>query len=463
MAMSHPRTIALGLVLAGMCLGCATPNKYYPTDASLDEGASFADGSLPDAHVAPDASASPPDTAADVAPDSAPDTASGVCIPGTPAMCDGSLSRKCNSDGSQLTPTDCGSRGCDPSTGSCCPTGQQLCAAACTSVSTDPANCGSCGHDCLGGACMNGVCQAKPVATGFSGANLAVTSSDVYVVDYGSGGRLLKISKASGSINPIAFGNIGGVAAFGGKIYWTLAVTFGGTDGRVVRAAPDGSGQQDIAMQQATPQTIVADAWGVYWLNRGTNSTNGSVMSLPSAAATAVPVATSQAGPSSLATDAENVYWFTVGPANDGSQGTVFKRPKAGGTITPVAQNQPHATGSPFSLAVRSGRVYFAPRGLGNTDGLVRSVSVNAGAITDFATNQVRPQAVDVDDSYVYWTSYGSGNDGLVQRASLTTKEINQLAGGLAGPLGLVVDGSAIYFTAAGSGATSGALYRLAR
>jgi hypothetical protein len=77
--------------------------------------------------------------------------------------------------------------------------------------------------------------------------------------------------------------------------------------------------------------------------------------------------------------------------------------------------------------------------------------------------NQVRPQAVDADDSYVYWTSYGSGNDGLVQRASLTTKEINQLAGGLAGPLGLVVEGSAIYFTTAGSGSTSGALYRLAR
>jgi hypothetical protein len=52
MAMIHPRTVALGLALAAISLGCATPNKYYPTDASLDEGASFADGSLSDAHVA---------------------------------------------------------------------------------------------------------------------------------------------------------------------------------------------------------------------------------------------------------------------------------------------------------------------------------------------------------------------------------------------------------------------------
>ena len=387
-----------------------------------------------------------------------------VCSPAAPAMCDGaSTSRRCNADGSQLVPTDCGARGCDPSAGTCCPSGQQLCSAGCTSVSSDPGNCGSCGHDCLGGTCVNGACQAKMVATGFSGANLAVTTSDVYVVDYGSGGRLLRISKASGSITPVAFGNVGGVAAFGGKVYWSLVVTLGGTDGKVIRAAPDGSGQETIAMQQATPLDVVADSSGVYWLNGGTTDSDGSIMSLPSGSTMAVPVATSQAGPSSLAIDSANVYWFTVGAANDGSQGTVFKRSKAGGSISPIAQNQPNATGSAFSLSARGGRVYFAPRGLGNTDGLVRSVSTNGGAIADFATNQVRPQAVDADDSFVYWTSYGNGNDGLVQRASLATKEINQLVGALAGPLDLKVDGLAIYFTTAGSGATSGALFRLAR
>ena len=216
---------------------------------------------------------------------------------------------------------------------------------------------------------MNGVCQAKMVATGFSGANIAVTATDVYVVDFGSGGRLLRLSR-SGTITPIAFGDVGGVAAFGGKIYWTLAATSGAMSGKVIRATPDGTGQEDVAAQQNMPHPVVADSSGVYWVNSGTTAADGAVMSLPSGSATAIPIATSQARPSTLTTDSANVYWFTVGTADDGSQGTVFKKAKTGGSIIPIAQGQPNATGS-MAMAALSGRVYFAPRGLGNTDGLV--------------------------------------------------------------------------------------------
>jgi len=33
-------------------------------------------------------------------------------------------------------------------------------------VSTDPANCGACGHDCLGGDCLGGMCQPLVLFTG---------------------------------------------------------------------------------------------------------------------------------------------------------------------------------------------------------------------------------------------------------------------------------------------------------
>jgi hypothetical protein len=37
--------------------------------------------------------------------------------------------------------------------------------AICANVTTDPTNCGRCGHDCLGGACAAGVCQPLLVAS----------------------------------------------------------------------------------------------------------------------------------------------------------------------------------------------------------------------------------------------------------------------------------------------------------
>lgn len=309
---------------------------------------------------------------------------------------------------------------------------------------------------------MGGKCETRQLASGFTGANLALTSTDAYVVDYGSGGRLLRISKADGTIRPIASGKVGGVAVFGGRLYWTLAPTYLGTDGRVFGANLDGSGVQELASGQATPQPIVADASGIYWLNYGTAPTNGAVMSVPAGATTPVVFADAQPRPVSLAVDGSNVYWFTFA-GNDGSESGVYKKPKAGGTITPLAQSQPNATGSPFSIAVRGGRVYWAPRGLGNTDGRVRSIGIGGGAVTEYATNQVRPQAVDADDSFVYWTVYGNGNDGLVMKASLATREVTQVVGAVPNALGLALDGGTIYYTAAGNAQSPGGVFRIAR
>jgi hypothetical protein len=49
--------------------------------------------------------------------------------------------------------------------GKCCAVGTLLCGSACTSLSDDTANCGSCGHQCDGGGCQNGKCVACAPAT----------------------------------------------------------------------------------------------------------------------------------------------------------------------------------------------------------------------------------------------------------------------------------------------------------
>jgi hypothetical protein len=48
-------------------------------------------------------------------------------------------------------------------------------------LSKDPRNCGSCGHDCLAGACTNGACEPFVLASGLSSPGaIALKSSRIY-------------------------------------------------------------------------------------------------------------------------------------------------------------------------------------------------------------------------------------------------------------------------------------------
>src|SRR5580765_1980520 len=50
-----------------------------------------------------------------------------------------------------------------------------------TNVASDPQNCGRCGHDCCGGACVNGQCQPTIIATAEKlASNLAVDVGTAY-------------------------------------------------------------------------------------------------------------------------------------------------------------------------------------------------------------------------------------------------------------------------------------------
>src|SRR3990172_1836857 len=60
------------------------------------------------------------------------------------------------------------------------------------SFATDPRNCGSCGHDCLGGACTAGACEPFALVTFAGGGSdgpygLFVAGADIYVTLRDSG------------------------------------------------------------------------------------------------------------------------------------------------------------------------------------------------------------------------------------------------------------------------------------
>src|SRR5262245_42716600 len=41
---------------------------------------------------------------------------------------------------------------------------ETLCDGTCRQLDNDPANCGSCGHDCLGASCTAGLCEPEELA-----------------------------------------------------------------------------------------------------------------------------------------------------------------------------------------------------------------------------------------------------------------------------------------------------------
>jgi hypothetical protein len=106
-------------------------------------------------------------------------------------------------------------------------------AASCLDTSTDPKNCGSCGHDCLGGACAGGVCQPFEIGRSSDAPvkSIAVDEQRVFWMtsaDVNDGkGNLYQCAKAgcpSGGAQPIIEGaeSTGTLASDGVTTYASL-------------------------------------------------------------------------------------------------------------------------------------------------------------------------------------------------------------------------------------------------
>src|SRR5262249_26342220 len=136
------------------------------------------------------------------------------------------------------------------STSSGCVVGLKPCGGQCLDLSFDPANCGSCGHDCQGGTCAGGVCQAVTLATGPSGAS--------------------------------------GIAVDATNVFWTAG---GSPPGAVMKVPIAGGPPTVLASGQDLPDSIAVDATSVYWTSLGAMSGVPTVMKVPIAGGTPVTLA----------------------------------------------------------------------------------------------------------------------------------------------------------------------------
>ena len=175
----HPACVASDATCAGKCSGTSAACSY-PASTTTCGTASCTGKSFQAMGTCSSGTCTMP--AAQTCPNVCVLSAGGCkdCTPNTKQCSSGGIPQLCSSGGTWQNQTAC-------ATGTSCLAGdckcsQTTCGGACVDTGSDPKNCGSCGHDCLGGTCSGGQCQPSAVVsnTGDNVRAFAIDSTYVY-------------------------------------------------------------------------------------------------------------------------------------------------------------------------------------------------------------------------------------------------------------------------------------------
>ena len=344
---------------------------------------------------------------------------------------------------------------------------------------TSSTSCGRCFHDCLGGECHMGVCQAKLVGDALaSPEGLAVTEQFIFVADYGSK-RILQFDRVSkgdcgrgcefvkagdGADNPT------GMGTDGTNVYWaTLASD---TDAPSIKSCPvTGCDPHPVVLQSfgedvfvngkvptdLLPLQLVVFQGQVFW---GQNY-NGMIQSVTTDGSNAVTTYLAKNdlyAPVDLQVDANNIYFTVNGLAGQSAQ--IFGVPR-----TPVAKAFQIAQSAaiPYGISLSpSQQLYWSMNRIDTedySDGAIESVPASQTGTSDgvgFSSNQQNARMVVSDGLNVYWLVGGQfdHNTGSVVYCPVTgcTGAPMVLANAQDSPRHLTQDAKAIYWTNEGLG-----------
>lgn len=324
-----------------------------------------------------------------------------VC--GDPAGQNAGLCVECNVN------ADCGGAA------TCCPSG-------CADLTSDPLDCGECGRDCGGGACMMGVC-GEVVVTATHADHLGVDATHVYL---GDSQGLRRIPKAGGAV---------AVVTTQPATYFVLDATHAYLDNEAVGTQPiyrvplGGGALETVAQSEYYPGTIATDGDKLVWVTQ-----LGQVRWAPKSG----PAGSVSGGFNNLrgiAADAGVVYWTHP---DTGVQ--LYKAPIATSAPTTLLTSVNTAAGVAYAVAVSGGNVYFAvgtsvyrvPAGggtatlfhAGGPTGSVRELLVDSQSVVVAGTagtvelslgGQVKQvltttdtRSIALDDAFVYWATGNS-------------------------------------------------------
>jgi hypothetical protein len=330
-----------------------------------------------------------------------------------------------------------------------CPAPKVICGQQCVDESSDPSNCGACGHGCLGGDCVDSGCQPVEAASGQGHPTaIAVDEDTIYWTNY-DGGEVMKVSIAGGAPMALALQQSSprGIAVDATNVYWVNeSEDFSGA----VRQMPREGGAQKILGDKDTGQNgpfgIAVDATHVYW----TNQYGSTVKKAPiDSNNTPSDVAIDQKTPWSIAVHVTSVFWTNrYGlPSGTVMKASIGEPPDAGVFVD---------ASEPYGIAVDSTHVYWTTRG----DTQIWSAPIAGGPSLTLTNSPQEPSFIAVDATGVYWTA-GSSN-GVVLWVPLGGGTPEPLATMCDNPQGIALNTKGIYWVEASSG-SNGRVMKLAK
>jgi len=297
--------------------------------------------------------------------------------------------------------TACGNKGTCDSTGLCvCPAGSTL--------QTDPANCGACGHSCVGGSCSGGACQpwpiGSPAVTASTNPELrcdgtyAVYSDGSGIIEYPA---ILTVSQVSATPAPAYEPPAPPLFALGsGKLAWFAPP--GGSPTFNVNEVAEGTATTaspllNFAAATMVPAAIGIDPSGTNAIVLGDyNSTGVAALQVCPLAGSCTfnPVVTSDALPNSttglqnlIVASSGQVFWTTPAPAIVGfnlSTMTTTTFGTSANTFSVFAADPP-GTASPLLYFYQGGLIESIPQSFTSTT--VASGQISASGVTSLTSD----------------------------------------------------------------------------
>lgn len=355
-----------------------------------------------------------------------------ACPPATPDLCSGQcVDLEADPSNCGACGTKCaGSQAC--TNGSCgtCTASQTSCGGTCVDLSSDANNCGACGRSCLGGACRNGMCPVKVLASGLTDPReIATDGTSLFWIE-DDGGKVDKGPIAGGAVTNLVSGVSypDGITVGGSSVYWVGWGTCG------AYRIPIGGGAGATLTTDCQPRNIVTVGGYVYFAITHTGVIYRSAVDSNSI----TPIVSGETDPGLVASDGSWVYWVSF------TQGTLRRAPAVGGgPATTLASGLNH----PCWAAVDDTYVYWKSQWAGT----IKRMPKAGGTPTTIASGQsFEPQQMGLyaspvvsDGKYIYWSSAFSGQ--LLRSERDGTDPIVLYDTGQ--PWGLVLHGNYIYFT----------------
>ena len=308
--------------------------------------------------------------------------------------------------------------------------------AADASFTADPANCESCGHDCLGGGCAGGVCQPVTLASGLRGlGNIVVDGDDVFFAT-DEAKRTGKVPKAGGAVVDLSTSNNTFVLAVN-----DTDLFFGGA-GTNLRRTPRGGGAIDI-LADVDLGEVVAVPEAQFYCDYANARVGAGGFFRRTIDGKVTKILDGLSGCETIAVQGDWVY-FGESKNTDGAQPKIRRAPRAGGPPTVLRE------GSARRIAVDGTHLYFVNYYASE----IRRIPLAGGddEVVADGPAEVRAGNVRVDGDLVYWTIEGSSGDGGgVYRVAKTGGAITTVASG-DDPIGIALDARALYWAEKGSG-----------